>query len=418
MSGRERISAVTLAGAYVAVAVLLAVVADSERAPALWHVVLLIAVFAVLSRIEFEIGDGVSVPVQLAFVPMLFVLPLGFVPLAVAIGSVLAGIGAGDLLLRRVLLALGSCWYAVGPTMILLAAGESAPRLELVPVYIAAFASQVLVDALSLLTGDWLAFGTRPRFQLRSIRDSMVLDALLTPVALLAASADVRHPGAFVLAVPLAVLLLLQSRERTERIDKAVELSGAYRGTALLLGNVIGIDDEYTGSHSHGVVDLARAIARQLGLSDEHVQEVEFAALLHDVGKLRVPKEIINKPERLTPEEWETVKRHPVEGEKMLAYVGPQLARVGAYVRAHHERYDGTGYPDGLKGDEIPLIARIIAVCDAYHAMITDRPYRPARSVASAVEELRRCSGSQFDPLVVDALFAVIEAESLLRRLA
>ena len=142
---------------------------------------------------------------------------------------------------------------------------------------------------------------------------------------------------------------------------------------------------------------------------DAHTRlNAEFAALLHDIGKLNVPSELINKPGPLTPAEWDVMKRHTIEGERMLQRVGGRLEEVGAIVRSSHERWDGDGYPDGLVGEAIPLAARIVCCCDAYSAMTTDRPYRPARSAPAALEELVACVGTQFDPDVVGALAAVI----------
>ena len=159
---------------------------------------------------------------------------------------------------------------------------------------------------------------------------------------------------AFVIPMLLALASVALTRERRARVDKASELSHAYRGTALLLGSVIDADDGYTGYHSRGVVELAVAVADQLGLGDRARQLTEFAALLHDVGKIKVPKEIINKPGPLTPDEWDVVRRHPGDGADMLNGVGGFLAEVGDIVRHHHERWDGDGYPGGPEGRRDP----------------------------------------------------------------
>ncbi len=136
---------------------------------------------------------------------------------------------------------------------------------------------------------------------------------------------------------------------------------------------------------------------------------MEFAALLHDVGKIAIPKHIINKPGKLNADEWELVKTHAAEGQRMLARVGGFMMTVGEIVRSHHERWDGCGYPDGLLADAAPLEARIITACDSWSAMRTDRPYRRAMSREAAVEELRRNTGTQFDPRVIAALLAVVD---------
>ena len=142
---------------------------------------------------------------------------------------------------------------------------------------------------------------------------------------------------------------------------------------------------------------------------------MEFGALLHDVGKVAIPKAIINKPGRLTESEWDVMRTHTIAGQRMLDRVGGFMREVGTIVRASHERWDGAGYPDGLAGAAIPLEARIIAAADAYNAMTTTRPYRRAMHPAAAAQELARCAGSQFDPVVVEALLALVGPAELPR---
>jgi HD-GYP domain-containing protein (c-di-GMP phosphodiesterase class II) len=154
---------------------------------------------------------------------------------------------------------------------------------------------------------------------------------------------------------------------------------------------------------------LSVAVGERLRLTAAQLRNLEFAALLHDVGKIAVPKEIINKPGPLTPDEWNVIKTHTLEGERMLDRIGGVMAEVGRIVRSAHERWDGGGYPDGLAGEEIPIESRIIFCCDAFNAMTTDRSYRAGRSPAEAVAELRENAGTQFDPLVVDAVVAALE---------
>ena len=210
------------------------------------------------------------------------------------------------------------------------------------------------------------------------------------------------------LTLPLVGLLSLFAREHRTQIDRTLELSHAYRGTAYLLGDVIEADDAYTGTHSRDVVELTLQVVDRLGLNAHERRQAEFVALLHDVGKVRIPNEIINKPGPLTPEERGIMNAHTIEGEKMLERVGGLLGEVGALVRSCHEHYDGSGYPDGRTGDEIPLVARIVCCCDAFHAMTSDRVYRKALTHEIAIAELRSCSGTQFDPRVVDALVAAV----------
>jgi HD-GYP domain-containing protein (c-di-GMP phosphodiesterase class II) len=153
------------------------------------------------------------------------------------------------------------------------------------------------------------------------------------------------------------------------------------------------------------------AVAERMGLDSRRRRNVEFGALLHDVGKIAVPSEIINKPGPLTDDEWVVIKTHTVEGQRMLDRVGGVLSDVGAIVRSSHERWDGGGYPDGLAGDEIPLESSIVSCCDAFDAMTSDRPYRPGRGSEEALEELLRNSGSQFRPDVVEGVSAVVEQD-------
>jgi two-component system cell cycle response regulator len=160
--------------------------------------------------------------------------------------------------------------------------------------------------------------------------------------------------------------------------------------------------------HLEEVGELAEAVARHMGLSAEDVAWTRRAGELHDVGKVAIPDAILRKPGSLRQDEWTFLQRHTVVGERILE-VAPSLSQVAQLVRGHHERVDGTGYPDGLRGDQIPLGARIVAVCDAYHAMISGRPYRPAVPHHKAWAELRRNAGTQFDAAVVKSFGDVVE---------
>ena len=157
--------------------------------------------------------------------------------------------------------------------------------------------------------------------------------------------------------------------------------------------------------HTHQVATMAGAVAERLGLPADGVQDVRSAAELHDIGKIAIPEDILEKPSVLSDEEWEFMRRHTLIGARILG-AAPALDRVAPLVRSSHEHWDGTGYPDGLAGDQIPLGARIVAVCDAFDAMTTDRPYSPGMPPLAALRELRRCAGSQFDPNVVEAFCA------------
>ena len=161
--------------------------------------------------------------------------------------------------------------------------------------------------------------------------------------------------------------------------------------------------DRYTGEHSESVVEMARAVARTLGLAPAQVGDVRAAALLHDIGKVGIPDAILHKPGPLTHEERAVMAEHPVIGERILRGIGG-FAHVARIVRHEHESWDGSGYPDGLAGEQIPVGSRIILACDAYHAMTSDRPYRERMTHADAFGELARGAGSQFDPEVTESL--------------
>ena len=412
---RKRWSAALFGGGFAAAAAAFAVLLPSAGTVSPVVAAGLVVAYALAFRLDFEVGAGSAVPTQLVLVPMLFVLPLRGVPLAVAGGILLASLvdGArGRLRADRIAPWLANGWHSFGPTAVLVLAGDSEPRLGRWPVYVAALGAQFAVDFVIAGTRGWVAYGVRPAAQLRTAASVNLMDAALAPIGLAIAFATEQSPYAFALALPLVGLLSVFARERRDRIDHALELGNAYRGTAFLLGDVIEADDEYTGTHSRDVVELTLAVSDELGLKGQARRDAEFAALLHDVGKVRVPKEIINKSGPLSPSERDVMDKHTIEGERMLEQVGGLLGDVGRIVRSCHERFDGRGYPDGLAGEEIPLIARIVACCDAFNAMTSDRSYRKALPLEEAVRELRANSGTQFDPRVVDALISVVERDA------
>jgi diguanylate cyclase (GGDEF)-like protein len=192
---------------------------------------------------------------------------------------------------------------------------------------------------------------------------------------------------------------------RAERERAAQSHAGLRALTAALEAR-----DGYTGRHTEETTALTSRVAVALGLDAEQRSEVDTVALLHDIGKIGTPNEILHKDGPLTDDEWVVMREHPVIGERILNAV-PGLSSIARAVRHEHERWDGGGYPDGLAGEAIPLPSRIVLVCDAYHAMTSDRPYRRAMPQADAIAELRRCAGTQFDPAVVWALIGVLENE-------
>ena len=191
------------------------------------------------------------------------------------------------------------------------------------------------------------------------------------------------------------------------RIRIYAELEHALVTTLTVLGAAMEARDAYTALHEEAVAELAVQIAAELGLEPVQRRAIRYAALTHDLGKLAVPNEILHKPGPLDDAEWAIMRRHTIVGAEMLARI-PFFDDVHALVRGHHERWDGGGYPDGLRGDAIPIGARILCVCDSFNAMTTTRPYREAMTPAAALLELRRCAGTQFDERVVDAIERVL----------
>jgi HD-GYP domain-containing protein (c-di-GMP phosphodiesterase class II) len=308
--------------------------------------------------------------------------------------------------------SLSSSWSALGPAFILASAGAGDPVLSDWPLYLTALAAQFGCELAAVSLRQWFEHDIAPRDLLPGIEWMWAVNVLLSALGLMAAFAAHNHPASVVLVVPLMALLAMFARERQVRIDSVMQLSDAYRGTTMVLADLVEADDEYTGAHSRTVVALSLEVAQHLGLSPHEQRLTEFGALLHDVGKIAVPKEIINKPGPLTPAEWDLVKVHTVDGERILSRVGGFLSEVGKVVRSSHERWDGHGYPDGLTGNEIPMASRIISCCDAFNAMTTDRPYRSARPTVAAIGELRACAGTQFDPNVVEAVAQLVESEA------
>jgi len=411
LPAREQVADGCIAAAFLVAAVLLAWLAPSDRELAPGLAVALVAAYAVVGRAEFPAGASYAVPTQIVLVPMLLLLPTPTVPLLVALALVVSTCVdsvLGRVSRDRILISVADAWYVLPPALVLIAGGAQTPDWGDWPVYVAALCAQVCLESMLFAGRVWACLGEDPRLTIAELRMTRRVDLLLSPVGLLAAFAAADQPYAALLVVPLAGLFTIFAGERAARVEQTLELSGAYRGTALLLGDVIEADDEYTGQHTQDVVELTVAVADRLAVDEETRRAAEFGALLHDVGKVAIPNEIINKPGPLDDEEWAVMKTHTVEGQRMLERVGGLLARVGVVVRASHERFDGGGYPDGLAGEEIPLAARIVSACDAYNAMTTDRSYRKALTVGVAVAELRTNAGTQFDPRVVDALVDVV----------
>jgi putative nucleotidyltransferase with HDIG domain len=363
-------------------------------------------------RVRIDLPLGYTVPTQLAYVPLLFaVSPLLAPPLVVAalLLDGLLDVGRGKMPVGRLLLTPGNAAFALGPAAVftLAATPPGGAGLPLLGVaLLAQFAVDFGISSLRFAIGREVSFAEQ-------LRDVWIyaIDAAFACAALPAAREVAAHPALVLSLLPLLGLLDFFARERRRRLESSIELGNAYRGTALVLGDVVEADDGYTGLHCRSVVALALAVGEELGIEPARQRNLEFGALLHDVGKVAIPKEIINKPGKLDPEEWTIIKTHTLEGQRMLDRVGGFMRDVGLIVRSHHERWDGAGYPDMLAGEEIPLEARIISACDTWNAMRTDRVYRRALSYDAALAELISCSGTQFDPRVVETLVRVIEHE-------
>lgn len=185
-----------------------------------------------------------------------------------------------------------------------------------------------------------------------------------------------------------------------------------HKELVLALVRLLELRDPYTKGHSERVADLASKLAERINFSKEEIRSIYWAGLIHDIGKVLISDTILSKPKKLTEEERKEVEKHPVLGSMILKTV-EGTEEISKIVRYHHERWDGTGYPEGLKGEEIPLGARILSLADSFDAMTSDRPYRTAMSLEDAIKELKRCAGSQFDPNLVDVFIEIISKESI-----
>jgi HD-GYP domain-containing protein (c-di-GMP phosphodiesterase class II) len=413
MDARERAVTVAFAAIYGLGVILIALFVPSEREVSPLLIVGLVLGHAAVSRVRFEFGVGFVVPEQLVVVPMLLLLPLPYVLVFAIAASALSlvpdfirGSWAKDRWLRPI--ADSGPWLAAVLVLAALAPGD--PTLSSAPVYALAIAAQLTTDFAQTVIRNSL-LDRVPITELgRGFAGAARVEIILSPLAIVATLAASEEPIVLLAVIaPLVWLLDNFSKDRAARYAAALELNRAYRGTVMLLSDVLEFDDEYTAQHSRSVVDLVNAVADDLGIALDQRQELEFAAMLHDVGKISIPKEILHKPAALTEREFEVIKHHTIEGQFMLDRVGGLLGRVGEVVRSCHERWDGRGYPDGLAGEQIPIAARIVFACDAYNAMTTDRPYRAAMTREAAVAELRENTGTQFDPKVVGALINVVE---------
>jgi HD-GYP domain-containing protein (c-di-GMP phosphodiesterase class II) len=408
MTGRELLAELLVGIGFLAVVVALWLISPPHGLNPI-AAILSVAVMALATRVSFDTPFGFTPATQLAFVPLLFAVPRAAVPIAVVVALVIAQLPdvlAGRLAPVKLWRTPANAWFSLGPALVFAIAGTR-PDAAGAALLVAALAAQFLGD----FGASGLYFGIARRASLRSqVGETWVyaIDAALSAVGLVVAEEISAAPYAVVAVVPLLGLLAMFAHERRGRLDNLLELNETYRGAALLLGDVIAADDGYTGEHSDGVVGLALGVADALGFDPGQRRNLEFGAMLHDVGKIAIPKEIINKPGKLDADEWAIIKTHPAVGERMLNRVGGFMREVGRIVRHHHERWDGGGYPDGLAGDAVPMASRIIACCDAWSAMRTDRAYRKAMSFQAAKEQMLSNAGSQFDPAIVAAILGVV----------
>ena len=393
-----------------------------------WDVVLVLAVIA-------HVAEGHSMRVS----PRVEV-SVSFMPLALAavlFGPAAAAVVGGAAMLHREGPLERFLIYLSGKTLAGCAAGWSAVLAEravnsdsLVSlVVVAAVASVVgtavefVVTAVTLL----LRHGTRPLELWRLLRGSIAVSvALYAPVTALIAFTYGRV-GVEVLAffvVPLIAAhlsfrmharqaqLIEELGESNERLEAANEhLRRVNVSFAAAMVRALDSRDKYTAGHSAAVAVYCRDIAVELGLPEADVTRVHLAALVHDIGKIGISAELLEKSSALDDDEWAEMRRHPEIGARILAEV-EDYSDIALVVRSHHERWDGVGYPDGLAGHAIPRLARIIAVADSYNAMTSDRAYRAAMSTERAIQQLVLGKGSQFEAPLVDAFLAVLERET------
>jgi HD-GYP domain-containing protein (c-di-GMP phosphodiesterase class II) len=414
LATRERWAELVVGGGFVLGAVACLILVPAGRSFELSQVAAVVAAIAIASLVRFDVGSAYTMPLQLAFVPALFAVPLNVVPLVVALGLLVGKLPRamrGLTSWSRLPLILGDSAFSLGPVVVLGAAGapgvtEASPWL-----FPLAFAAQVVCDAGFGCVREAINLGAPLREQMRENAWIYFVDLLLAPAGIVVAFGATHGSWVLPMMLPLFALLYVFALERDQRLAGMIELNEVYRGTARALGDVVEHDDAYTGMHTRGVLNLAIAVAEEMHLDPLAQRNTELGALLHDVGKVVIPNEIINKAGPLDEREWTLIKTHTIEGQRILDEIGGLMSTVGRVVRAAHERWDGGGYPDGLEGEAIPLESRIIFCCDAFNAITTTRPYRPARSPQEALAELQLHAGAQFDPNVVAALAAVIERD-------
>ncbi len=409
LGDRELLPTVASAAAFVATTAALLLWLPSARPDAgLGIIIALVACYALAARVQFEVAFAYAVSTQLVFVPMLFLAPLELVPLLVALGIFLSKLPehiSGEWHLGRAGLHLVSSWYAVGPVLVLAAFGSPSPTLSNLPVVAVAVAAQFTFEFASTAARGFAALGIGPRELARAVGPAWLVDLALTPLGLALAYVSLTQSYAFLLGLPLMGLLAYFARERKSRINHALELSHAYRGTALLLGDVVEADDAYTGLHSQDVVTLVLNVADELGLDSKARREAEFTALLHDIGKVKIPKEIINKPGALTSGRAGD-HQHPYDRGRADAGEDRRSARGRRPSRPLVPRALGRRRVSGRprrRGDTTHRPHRLRLRClqrDDDEPLLPEGRWHPPKSSTSA----RLCKYAIVEPGVVEAL--------------
>jgi len=367
-----------------------------------------IAILSEALAIDFSVGNGRHAKSSVVFLP-LFACAMVFPPSAAVAATVIV-IGVTELLLRERVLWRAA--FNISQNVLGIGTGAlvyttiATPDSKSLQVFLAftlltltAFAVNILTVSGHYAIRQGQQFTNVLRGMFGSGGGNLLYGFLASPVALAAAILYRQFDigGLIMLILPLMLI-------RYSYLSK-VQLLQANRDLLRVLVKTIETRDPYTSGHSVRVSTLARAIAEDLGLPRRRVEQVETAALLHDIGKIDTAyAPLIRKPSELTEEERRVIQSHAARGAELLRSLSLLDDEVIRAVRHHHERYDGSGYPDGLARDEIPLAARIIMLCDSIDAMLSDRPYRRALTVEQARVELLRCAGTQFDPEIVEVI--------------
>lgn len=356
----------------------------------------------VAQLLSHELGRASHSIASIPYLTALFLVPRAEVACAAAVGELIMGIARRRAFPKVIFnVAQVALAVAVGAVLFNLFGGQSllGRRALNLPAYVAASAGILLINNASVS----LVIAVSEARAVRSVwyamtKGSVINNFLSLPLPYLFGRLFISHGvwGALFLAIPLVAV--------RQVFLTAWKLESVSQDLLQLMVKAIEARDPYTSGHSQRVQEYATTIGRIVGLSTRQVDRLSRAALLHDVGKIHeIYAPILRKPDKLTPAEWALMQTHPAKSAELVSAVA-HLKDIVPSIRHHHESWDGTGYPDCLRGDQIPLFARIIALADMIDAMSTDRPYRRALPIAKVREEIRRMSGAQFDPSICEAM--------------